>query len=423
VAVLRFVSIRNMKANAKLALVLSLALALALAELANAGTKEEPKQRVAAIVVPIDFSVVAVGIKSTERQPEPTAQANDKLAHSLELALARVGTFQPLALPPMSAEETTALREHLVLARVAVRARAGDVLGPNPFEKVEEPPDYSIGPGLAFLADRTGAEQLIYLFGNKYVSSGGRGAIALALSPVAMIPTKNTELGVAVVELRTGRIAWMNFVQDINADVTDRRGANAYMLPAFGDYPKTALGALGKGRDLPPARLHEDRVDQFSVIVPAGWRKVPGYFRNELTISRHSGFIDLVTINRLKLDKAFKAQAKGADPAADPLETGQLAVNEMKADVAYQSLELEGIEATTVGGKPGFRADSHWVRTYPDSNGVRIRQRLYGVATNAGLYLLKLESVSAVYFDENLPAFDALVASLTLGPIKVKPAT
>ena len=62
----------------------------------------------------------------------------------------------------------------------------------------------------------------------------------------------------------------MNFVQDINADVTDRRGANAYILPVFGDYPKTALGELGSGRDDPPAKLHEDRGDDFSVMLPAG---------------------------------------------------------------------------------------------------------------------------------------------------------
>jgi len=155
-------------------------------------------------------------------------------------------------------------------------------------------------------------------------------------------------------------------------------------------------------------------------MVPAGWRKAPGYFRSELAISRHSALIDLVTIDRLKLDKAFKSQGKAANPATDPLETGQLAVKEMKADPTYRSLELDRIEAAMVGGQPGFCADSHFVRTYADSTGVRIRQRLYGVVTNAGLYLLKLESLSTVYFDENLAGFDAMVATLRLGSIKAK---
>jgi hypothetical protein len=400
--------------------VTGLLLSLAWAVPAHAGTKKEPSQRVAAIAMPIDFSVVSAGIKGAELQLESTAQAKDKLEHSLELAFIRIGTFQRVPLPPMSPEETAGFNEQLALVRIAVLARAGEVLGSAPFDRVEEPPDYSIGPGLAFLAERSGAEQLVYLFGKKYVASGGRAALALALAPIAMVPTKNTELGAAVVELRTGRIAWMNFVQDINADVTDRRGANAYILPTFGDYPKTALGDLGKGHD-PPARLHEDRVDLFSVMVPAGWRKAPGYFRTELAISRHSALIDLVTINRVKLDKAFKTQGKAASPATDPLETGQLAVNEMKTDPTYQALQLDGIEAALVGGQPGFRADSHFVRAYADSNGVRIRQRLYGVATNAGLYLLKLESLSTVYFDENLSAFEAMVASLRLGPVNAKP--
>ena len=109
--------------------------------------------KVAAIATPIDFSVVSVGIKGTELQPEPTAQAKDKLEHSLEPAFVRVGTFQRVPLPPMSSDETAAFNEELALVRIAVLARAGEVLGSAPFDRAQDPPDYSIGPGLAFLAE------------------------------------------------------------------------------------------------------------------------------------------------------------------------------------------------------------------------------------------------------------------------------
>lgn len=378
---------------------------------ANAAGRQ-PKERIAAIVLPIDFSVISVGIKGAELLPDPTALARDKLDHSMTLAVSRTASFTPVALPTLSAEDTATFKEHIAFTRANVLSRARDVLA-NPFPGVNEPPRYSIGPALAFLAERTGAERLIYSFGTKFVSGGGRAALAIALSPIAMVPTRNTEIGVAVVELRTGNITWMNFVTDISADVTDRRGANAYILPAFGDYPKTTLGEVGTDGDRTAARLHEDRNDRITVTLPPDWLKVPKYYSNELTLSRHGVLLDIITIDRVK--------RKTIKPTMDPLEVGRLTMKEMLAQPAYQGSELDGIEPASVGGLPGFRANAHFQRMFADSATFPVRQRVYGVATEDGLYLLLLESVEKVYFDENARAFDEMVQSLKLGPIKVRP--
>jgi hypothetical protein len=188
-------------------------------------------------------------------------------------------------------------------------------------------------------------------------------------------------------------------------------------LPAFGQYPKSSLGKFDSG-DHTRARLDEDYSADFKVMLPAGWPEVKDLFHNEVTLSRHGPLIDMITIDRVRIEKAFKSQGKTADPAMDPVEMGRLAVNEMKsddADAEHKALELDGVEPAMVGGLPGFRADSHFTREFDRSVRKRMNQRLYGVISRGWLYLLNLESIEPVYYEESLPAFDEMARSIKLG--------
>jgi hypothetical protein len=202
----------------------------------------------------------------------------------------------------------------------------------------------------------------------------------------------------------------MNSVEDINANVAVRGGANAYVLPAFGNYPKTLLGKIGEPTGLPAAKLWEDGSTEFTAQMPAGWQRVK-FADQQLFLSNHGYLLDTLTVDRLKSDAA----------AADPLEIGSRAVAAMKADPAYADLKEDHIEPRTVSGLPGFCADTRFVRAYLTALKVPFRQRLCGVATKKGLYLVKLEAPSSVYFEEDLPAFESMLASLKIELGKVKP--
>jgi len=280
----------------------------------------------------------------------------------------------------------------------------------------EEVPDFSIGPGLSFLADRTGTDQLVYVFGEKASATAAQIALAIAMSPITYLPLRNTLLGVAVIDLRTGNITWMNLVMDIEADVTVPGGANAYVLQAFGNYPKSQLGVFGKG-DRIRAELYKDRSAGFTVMLPEGWRQLR-WFGHQKTLARHSALLDSITIDRLRLESAFKSQGTRASPTMDPVETAKLAVNEMKTDEVYKGLEVDSIEAATVSGLPGFRADSHFTLKFNDEVSKRINQRLYGVATKDGLYLMKMEAVAPYYYETGVATFDEMIRSLKIGALK-----
>jgi len=379
---------------------------------AAAPAAAQKKERVAAIVLPIEF----VALKGSEPLPEVTAAAKEKLEHSYQLAYARNGAFDPKPPPELNEQETAVLAEHLSSLRSHVYAFAHYRIEVKKGFGDDVSPGYSIGPGLSFLGERSGAEVLVHAFGMKYELGAGQVPLNMQIAMASAAygtMFKNTQIGIAVVELRTGNIRWMNLTQDINADVTDRRGANAYMLPAFGDYPKNALGEVGKPEETPPARKYEDRSAKFTVMTPVGWQRYHMPFPGkQLVLNRHGSYIDSITVDL------------GKNPAAsnDPVEMGRAAITQAMSEAGYKTIEIDRIEPATVGGLPGFVADLRFPRYFAADAKLLIRQKVYGVANEEGLYLLTLNATSPVYFDEELPAFESMVRSLKLGEIKVQPA-
>jgi len=375
---------------------------------ASAAAPKKATAPVSAIVLPIEFAAIKGTFKGAEPLPEVTAAAKEQLERSYKLAFARHGAFQPLPMPELSADESVLLAEKLAYVRAQVAAYSWYRLASERRWIRDESPAYSVGPGLAFLAERGGSDRLIYMYGTKYLSSGGNAPLMILVSPLSTPTFKNTMLSVAVLDLKTGDILWMNQSRDINADVTTRGGANAYMLPTFGEYPKGRLGRSGHPTDLPEAKRFEDSKAKFTVTMPRAWQRLFSW-DHRLLLTRHGTLIDAITIERREPLPAN----------LDPVEIGREMFNESKG--TYDSaMRLDRVEAVTVSGLPGFVADSHFNRHMIDETKMVFLQRRYGVVFEGGLYLLSMSAPRDVYFDRDLPQFESLVATLELGAIPSK---
>jgi|SRR5215831_11165658 len=379
------------------------------AEPSQAAEARAQVQKTPAIVLPIDFRVMTIAGDSIYPKPELQAKATPQLEHSLELAFARIGAFERRPLPSLSEAETATLNEHLTLIKLNVLGRVDylDNLGDD------AAPVYGIGKGLEFLAGRTGTEQLIFMFGFKIFNAGGAYSTVPAEfgGPITFSYLKNTQLYVAVVELRTGRIRWMNFQQDINADVTDPRGANAYMLPTFGNYPDSALAEPRKPKAPAPATYIKGPNGRFSVTSPAGWQHLSA-LALQLMFTRHGYLLDGITLRRESLSNEF-APGKKIDPDMDPVKLGELVLADLGKQGKKQ-IDLIRIEAATLSGRPAFCADFSTHEKLSDGDEWQSRHRLYGVAHKSGLYLVSLSAPAAVYFDEALPDFEAMVPTMKI---------
>ena len=76
--------------------------------------------------------------------------------------------------------------------------------------------DYTIGPSLSFLQQKTGAEAALIVYGYDLVSSGGRVASQILMSGLfGSLPSfGRAYMYMAIVDLRTGDILWANNYSD-----------------------------------------------------------------------------------------------------------------------------------------------------------------------------------------------------------------
>lgn len=164
------------------------------------------------VVLPVNIEVVEVTAGGVEEKvPDWSNEANQSVLKSLSTAIGKQG-LKELAAPPFSGASAVNVDEHLALYKLSVNtvSRLGWKHKISHF-------DYSIGPGLREVADKTGAEAAILVYGRDYVSTAGRKARAVAGNiPIVNIFTGpapqlgHSYIHVGVVDLKTGDLLWMN---------------------------------------------------------------------------------------------------------------------------------------------------------------------------------------------------------------------
>jgi hypothetical protein len=164
------------------------------------------------MVLPVDIEVVEVTAGGVEEKvPDWSKEASRSVFKSLSAAIGRA-RLKEIAVPQFSGGSGAKLDEHLALYKLVVNTASQ--LG---WEHKVRRFDYSIGPGLREIADKTGVDVALMVYGRDYVSTAGRKARAV----VGNIPFVNIFTGpapqlghsyihVGVVDLRTGDLLWMN---------------------------------------------------------------------------------------------------------------------------------------------------------------------------------------------------------------------
>jgi hypothetical protein len=85
-------------------------------------------------------------------------------------------------------------------------------------------------------------------------------------------------------------------------------------------------------------------------------------------------------------------------------------VDHLRARPGLRDLDLLEHTPATVAGKPGF-----WlVYTWKTSRGLRLKGVEYGIVDGQWIYRLAYEAIARHYFDRDLSAFEATVASFRL---------
>lgn len=194
-----------------------------------------------ALLVAPDVSVSEISAGGVvEKIPEWSKLARDNVA----AALRHVGQGPRLRLaelPPLSADEQHSLDQHVALYNVvAANVHNNSLAGGELWEKRLKSglTDYTVGPGLAFLADRTGADTALVVIARDAESSGGRKAMFVLGAMFGVgLPLGQSFVVAGLIDLRTGRVLWQSFDRSVSANLRQAQDADKLVEGLFKSYP------------------------------------------------------------------------------------------------------------------------------------------------------------------------------------------
>jgi hypothetical protein len=193
------------------------------------------------VVLPVNIEVVEVTAGGVEEKvPDWSREASQSVFKALSAAISKQQGMKEVAAPRFSGASAVNVDEHLALYKLVVNT-ASNIGWEHKIRRF----DYGIGPGLRAVADQTGADAAIMVYGRDYASTAGRKARAV----VGNIPIINIFTGpapklghsfihVGVVDLRTGDLLWMNSdYREGSTNLRDPEDAANMVNEIFDWYP------------------------------------------------------------------------------------------------------------------------------------------------------------------------------------------
>jgi hypothetical protein len=211
------------------------------AALAETGKSALPQK---VLLLPPDIRVNEVSAGGVvEKVDAWSEQAQDNLVRALDAYLKANPLFDPVPAPALQEPAKSTVEQHTALYDLVAGSalRYGRSTDPAWVHKSKEF-DYTLGPGLKFLAEETGAHAALFVIGQDYVATEGRkvARVVGALFGVALAPSP-TFVSAGVVDLETGNLLW--FTYDFGVDRFDlRRPADVDQVigDLFKEYPRRA---------------------------------------------------------------------------------------------------------------------------------------------------------------------------------------
>lgn len=192
------------------------------------------------VVVPAEIDVQewsAGGV--LEKVPEWAAQASANLSRAVQDVAAGRSDFELVAMPQLSEEEQEVLDEYLATyLQVAFAAHTVTRLNDPAWAHKLSHFDYTLGGGLRFLQDKSGADAALMIVGEDVVTTGGRKAAVFAAALLGIVmPLGQSLVSVGVVDLANGDLLWMQYTTSVRYDLKDPAAARSMMQEILSSYP------------------------------------------------------------------------------------------------------------------------------------------------------------------------------------------
>lgn len=182
-----------------------------------------------------EIKIVTIGLGSTEEASDDSARMTDATDAELRRILASSSVFKLLDMPTLSGDEQALLKQHVALYKIeADEAYACKVRG-GVWKQMIDNFDYSIGTGLAFLKQRSGADYGLVVFGGDGESTGANLFLGNRRG--------RNHLFAGLVDLATGNVVWLQHDDHNSANFTTKNNMELFVDALIQSYPDGSVHA------------------------------------------------------------------------------------------------------------------------------------------------------------------------------------
>lgn len=184
------------------------------------------------------FELSAGGVPT--RMADWEAAARDNLASAATRLAHDSGLFSLVPIPPLKPADLDLLDAHIGLYdRVAQSVFVYGRGEQSAWAHKKNEFDYTVGPGLAFLREQTGADAALIVLGADFISSGGRkAAFAAGLLLGIVMPLGQSFITAGIVDLKTGDVQWMSFDASSSLDSRNPADIDGLMRAFYQTWPR-----------------------------------------------------------------------------------------------------------------------------------------------------------------------------------------
>ena len=180
-----------------------------------------------------------------QRQDDWSRQAGENLLLAVEALFRAGGRFEAVHMPKLSAEQAERLESHIGLyGRIAQAIYIYGSGQGGGWEHKKKAWDYTLGEGLAFLREATGADTALVFSGADIISTNARRtAFAVGLLIGIQVTLGQSYISAGLVDLKTGEIRWLSYEQSMTLDSRDPAAVRSLVNDLLGSYSQPCTGA------------------------------------------------------------------------------------------------------------------------------------------------------------------------------------
>ena len=188
-------------------------------------------------VAPVDAKIYELTASGAlEERPDWSEKSRTVIGEAAKEKLQEMFAMDAVPWLTLSASEQKVLEEHIALYNVLSSAQGIKAISTE-WDKRFDQQDMCLGPGLAFLSYKSEADIMVVFVGRQAKSTGGRIAVmVMAAAAGVVMPTGQSHLEVAAIELSTGNVLWRNAAISPSYDLLDRSGVDGMIAKVLKDF-------------------------------------------------------------------------------------------------------------------------------------------------------------------------------------------